>query len=575
MDADEDEGVAPAAGRPAPFPEVLPQAGLERHGGIGYELVLANAVPQLGVELDTEQFLVARVVSLWSQGMPMDKMLQEALSGEKDRVELEEKEEEREKEKAKTKTRITQVTAVASERKIGKGPRVIPPRRISERIERQIDDVPGQGTPLTRTSERIQEQTVVPGLQSIPQKRTSKRIVEQNADVSEPQVIPQKRISKRTVEQNAEDSVIPQKRISERIVEQNVDDSVQIIFLRSEFPSELRGTPTREEALQAPQLSSWTLRSGWGKGVFALFPWTKKVRRQPRSRVRTCCRTRARGRRRLMSRISRPWGRSSLSSMNALRGGAGGTQIVSCFPGGWPIRVMGSCASPTTGCPRGSWTLGVGTAVVDDRHMDAIEEKVIAGEELILKSGVPAKRLYSDRTHMYIASSRRCWPDWLEDPHQHGEGSDLPPIHFTPGLDFDASNKFEEEGHKMEEADKSVRGGGRGQCTGTDPLDSCTVHGCMLRVVDIRSPLKCQLKQPQQPLHGWRTWILEDPLVYPYRWLRSDLVPPAPFLVCDPGFTVGGSGVLVEPHAIDEQFRRAWMPFFCRGDRGHADLDAF
>ena len=76
-------------------------------------------------------------------------------------------------------------------------------------------------------------------------------------------------------------------------------------------------------------------------------------------------------------------------------------------------------------------------------------------------------------------------------------------------------------------------------------------------------------------VQGWRDWILEDPLVHPFRWLRSDLVPPAPFLVCDSGITVGGSGILVEPHAIDEQFRRAWMPFFCRGDRGHADLDAF
>ena len=76
-------------------------------------------------------------------------------------------------------------------------------------------------------------------------------------------------------------------------------------------------------------------------------------------------------------------------------------------------------------------------------------------------------------------------------------------------------------------------------------------------------------------VQGWRNWILEDPLVHPYKWLRPDLVPPAPFWVCDPGSTVGGSGILVEPHAIDEQFRRAWMQFFCRRDRGHADLDAF
>ena len=26
-------------------------------------------------------------------------------------------------------------------------------------------------------------------------------------------------------------------------------------------------------------------------------------------------------------------------------------------------------------------------------------------------------------------------------------------------------------------------------------------------------------------IQGWRNWILEDPLVHPYRWLRSDLVP--------------------------------------------------
>ena len=46
MDTGEDVGEAPAAGRPAPLMEVLPQVGLGRHGGMGYELVLASAVPQ-------------------------------------------------------------------------------------------------------------------------------------------------------------------------------------------------------------------------------------------------------------------------------------------------------------------------------------------------------------------------------------------------------------------------------------------------------------------------------------------------------------------------------------------------
>ena len=44
-------------------------------------------------------------------------------------------------------------------------------------------------------------------------------------------------------------------------------------------------------------------------------------------------------------------------------------------------------------------------------------------------------------------------------------------------------------------------------------------------------------------VRGWRRWLLEDPLVHPYRWLRPDLVAPAPFLNCDPQETVGGSGV--------------------------------
>ena len=39
-------------------------------------------------------------------------------------------------------------------------------------------------------------------------------------------------------------------------------------------------------------------------------------------------------------------------------------------------------------------------------------------------------------------------------------------------------------------------------------------------------------------VQSWRSWILEDPLVHPYRWLRTDLVPPAPFLVSDPGISV-------------------------------------
>ena len=30
----------------------------------------------------------------------------------------------------------------------------------------------------------------------------------------------------------------------------------------------------------------------------------------------------------------------------------------------------------------------------------------------------------------------------------------------------------------------------------------------------------------EKAIHGWKAWILEDPLVHPYRLLRTDLVPP-------------------------------------------------
>ena len=75
-------------------------------------------------------------------------------------------------------------------------------------------------------------------------------------------------------------------------------------------------------------------------------------------------------------------------------------------------------------------------------------------------------------------------------------------------------------------------------------------------------------------VRGWRAWILEDPLVHPCRWLRLDLVPP-PFLQCDPAATVDGSGVISDPSLIDQKFREAWLPYFCRSVRGVANLEDF
>ena len=47
-----------------------------------------------------------------------------------------------------------------------------------------------------------------------------------------------------------------------------------------------------------------------------------------------------------------------------------------------------------------------------------------------------------------------------------------------------------------------------------------------------------------------------------------------PFLRCEPGVTPDGSGILSDPHLLVCVFRKAWLPFFCRGNRGSADLSA-
>ena len=79
-------------------------------------------------------------------------------------------------------------------------------------------------------------------------------------------------------------------------------------------------------------------------------------------------------------------------------------------------------------------------------------------------------------------------------------------------------------------------------------------------------------RRKERAVHVWKAWVLEDPLVHPYRWLRPDLVPPSPFLQCSPCET---PGVLADPGLIDAKFREAWMPYFCRSVRGAADLDDF
>ena len=78
-----------------------------------------------------------------------------------------------------------------------------------------------------------------------------------------------------------------------------------------------------------------------------------------------------------------------------------------------------------------------------------------------------------------------------------------------------------------------------------------------------------------EAIREWRNWIRADPLVHPCRWLRPDLVPPAPFLQCKPHLTPGGSGMLADPSRIDEEFRKAWLPYYCRSGQRDTSLDEF
>ena len=78
-----------------------------------------------------------------------------------------------------------------------------------------------------------------------------------------------------------------------------------------------------------------------------------------------------------------------------------------------------------------------------------------------------------------------------------------------------------------------------------------------------------------EAIRRWRNQLREDSFVHPYKWLVPDLVTPAPFLQCKPHLTPGGSGVLADPARIDEEFRKAWLPYLCRSGQTEASLEEF
>ena len=109
------------------------------------------------------------------------------------------------------------------------------------------------------------------------------------------------------------------------------------------------------------------------------------------------------------------------------------------------------------------------------------------------------------------------------------------------------------------------------------PLD---VHGFYAWVFDALGTLNAFVKGVvfagrETALASWKRWLEEDKNSRPFRWLRPDLVLPAPYLVCSQHTTPTGSGILVQPAVIDSQFREEWMPFFRREGRNPVSPDSF
>ena len=75
-------------------------------------------------------------------------------------------------------------------------------------------------------------------------------------------------------------------------------------------------------------------------------------------------------------------------------------------------------------------------------------------------------------------------------------------------------------------------------------------------------------------IRRWKGWLSEYLSSRPYIWLRPDFVPPSPFLVVKDSQTQS-SRVVVEPHLIDAEFRKAWMPYFCRSGHPEVSSDRF
>ena len=71
---------------------------------------------------------------------------------------------------------------------------------------------------------------------------------------------------------------------------------------------------------------------------------------------------------------------------------------------------------------------------------------------------------------------------------------------------------------------------------------------------------------------AWRSWLREDPLVHPYRWLRADRLPPSPFLQCDRALTPGVLVFLLTLLVLMKNSARLGFPTFAALGKGRPAL---
>ena len=70
--------------------------------------------------------------------------------------------------------------------------------------------------------------------------------------------------------------------------------------------------------------------------------------------------------------------------------------------------------------------------------------------------------------------------------------------------------------------------------------------------------LKCQQSR-HHLFKGHLTNLFTGLGKFLHKWLRPGLVPPSPFLSCDPAIIAGGCGILTIPCEIDKQNLDAWL----------------